>query len=386
MTMKVPLYEQIYNYVIGEIQDGNLKPGDRVPSEKELSVQFHVSRITSKKALEKLTNDHVVERMRGKGSFVAQAIDIERLQNLVTGGNSEAFLPEASHHIIALLLPDFAESYGLRLVKAVEQRLKEYGYSMLLRRTSGAHNEEELAIESCLSVGVDGMIVFPEHGEYYNARLLRLVLDRFPLVLVDRYLKGIPACSVFTDNRQAAFTLASYLLDRGHQKIAFISPPADGTSAIEDRLQGIMAAMSSRGLHFSEEDCLTSLYSTLPDAFGPDNIRDDEQTIQQFIERHEKYSAFIACEYYMAQVLVQALQNIGRHVPEDYSVACFDSPEDTLGNVQFTHIRQNEQAMGRTAVDLLLAQISDKQVPLQNIISFDLIEGKSTQALAVEQA
>lgn len=380
--MKVPLYEQIYTYVINEIRGGNLKPGDRVPSEKELSIQFQVSRITSKKALEKLTNDHVIERMRGKGSYVAQLIDTEHLQNLTAAGIPEGFPPAASHHIIALLLPDFAESYGLRLVKAIEQRLKEYGYAMLLCRTGGARNEEELAIESCLAVGVDGMIVFPVHGEYYNARLLRLVLDRFPLVLVDRYLKGIPACSVFTDNRQAAFTLASYLLDLGHQKIAFISPPADGTSAIEDRLQGISAAMSSRGLHFGENDCLTSLYSTLPDAFGPDNIRNDERTIQQFIKQHEEFSAFIACEYYMAQVLVQALQNMGSNVPENYSVACFDSPEDTLGGVQFTYIRQDEQAMGKTAVDLLQAQIDGKQVSLQNIIQFDLIKGKSTQALA----
>lgn len=379
--MKVPLYEQIYNYVINEIRGGKLKPGDRVPSEKELSNQFHVSRITSKKALEKLTTDQVVERMRGKGSFVAPQIDAGRLENLITGGPAEVSIPLASHHIIALLLPDFAESYGLRLVKAIEQRLKENGYAMLLCRTGGERNQEERAMETSLNAGVDGMIIFPVHGEYYNARLLRMVLDRFPLVLVDRYLKGIPACSVFTDNRKAAFTLASYLLDLGHQKIAFISPPADGTSAIEERLQGITAAMASRGLQFGAEDCLTSLYSTLPDAFGPENIYNDEQTIQQFLDRHGKFSAFIACEFYMAQVLVQALQSNGCRVPEDYSVACFDSPEDTLGSVQFTYIRQNEQAMGSTAVDLLLAQIGGKQVPLLNPLDFDLIKGKSTRAL-----
>jgi DNA-binding GntR family transcriptional regulator len=44
----IPLYEQLYKYIVGEIKEGKLKNGDRVPSEKDLAAQFNVSRITSK--------------------------------------------------------------------------------------------------------------------------------------------------------------------------------------------------------------------------------------------------------------------------------------------------------------------------------------------------
>ena len=54
--MKLPLYEQLYRYVREEIAAGHLVGGARVPSEKELADQFHVSRITSKRALEKLAS------------------------------------------------------------------------------------------------------------------------------------------------------------------------------------------------------------------------------------------------------------------------------------------------------------------------------------------
>lgn len=46
---QLPLYEQIYNDIIEGIENGTYKKGDRLPSEKELSEKYCVSRITSKK-------------------------------------------------------------------------------------------------------------------------------------------------------------------------------------------------------------------------------------------------------------------------------------------------------------------------------------------------
>ncbi|WP_369522474.1 GntR family transcriptional regulator [Streptococcus dysgalactiae] len=46
--------------------------GDRLPTEKELSEQFSVSCITSKRALVELEQEGLITRSRGKGSFVAE--------------------------------------------------------------------------------------------------------------------------------------------------------------------------------------------------------------------------------------------------------------------------------------------------------------------------
>ena len=54
---QLPLYEQIYNDIIEGIENGTYKKGDRLPSEKELSEKYCVSRITSKKALELLAEE-----------------------------------------------------------------------------------------------------------------------------------------------------------------------------------------------------------------------------------------------------------------------------------------------------------------------------------------
>lgn len=50
VTVKqIPLYEQIYEEIRAKIEERGYQVGDRLPSEKELSEQYHVSRITSKK-------------------------------------------------------------------------------------------------------------------------------------------------------------------------------------------------------------------------------------------------------------------------------------------------------------------------------------------------
>jgi GntR family transcriptional regulator len=47
------------------------EPGDLLPSDAELCEQFSVSRMTARQAVQLLVNEHLVERRRGKGTFVA---------------------------------------------------------------------------------------------------------------------------------------------------------------------------------------------------------------------------------------------------------------------------------------------------------------------------
>ena len=72
----MPLYEQIYREILKQIEDGTYRIGDRLPSEKELSDHYHVSRITSKKAVELLADAGLVVRMPGKGTFVSETAGI----------------------------------------------------------------------------------------------------------------------------------------------------------------------------------------------------------------------------------------------------------------------------------------------------------------------
>lgn len=65
------LYEQIAHHLLEEIQRGDYEPTGKLPSEAELGKRFAVSRVTVRLAVGKLSDDGVVERKQGKGTFVA---------------------------------------------------------------------------------------------------------------------------------------------------------------------------------------------------------------------------------------------------------------------------------------------------------------------------
>lgn len=69
----VPLYYQIQQRLLEQIRSGELKAGDLVPSEQEISARLRVSRMTARQALKSLCSMGLAYSLRGKGTFVSRA-------------------------------------------------------------------------------------------------------------------------------------------------------------------------------------------------------------------------------------------------------------------------------------------------------------------------
>ena len=67
-----PRYVEIKRFITDALRGGELKPGDRVPSEAELVARFGVSRMTANRALRELSDAGVVFRRAGVGSYIAE--------------------------------------------------------------------------------------------------------------------------------------------------------------------------------------------------------------------------------------------------------------------------------------------------------------------------
>lgn len=68
----VPLYKQLLHYLNSAIDNHQLKPGDRIPSENELAKEFNISRVTVRRALQELAHQERIISVPGKGRFVLQ--------------------------------------------------------------------------------------------------------------------------------------------------------------------------------------------------------------------------------------------------------------------------------------------------------------------------
>lgn len=75
------LYEQIYEYIKGEIQKGNIRRGERLPSTRILARQLEISRSTAQLAYEQLLSEGYIEAVPCKGYFVCQIEELYRLES-----------------------------------------------------------------------------------------------------------------------------------------------------------------------------------------------------------------------------------------------------------------------------------------------------------------
>jgi len=66
-----PAYQQIMSFFEKEIQSGRLKPGEKLPAERDLAEELNTARGTVKKAYEELVRRRLIEAAPGRGSFVA---------------------------------------------------------------------------------------------------------------------------------------------------------------------------------------------------------------------------------------------------------------------------------------------------------------------------
>jgi GntR family transcriptional regulator len=80
----IPIYYQLIEQIQEKIEKGLLKPGDAIPSEREFSEKYQISRMTVRQALTHLVNNGYLHRLQGKGTFVAEQKMEQPLQGLTS--------------------------------------------------------------------------------------------------------------------------------------------------------------------------------------------------------------------------------------------------------------------------------------------------------------
>ncbi|KAF9132324.1 hypothetical protein BGX30_012712 [Mortierella sp. GBA39] len=357
------MYEQIFEELRDQIVAGKYMPGERIPSEKELGEAYSVSRITSKKALEMLTQEGYIVRQPGRGSFVAEDYESGGGTPPSRAGAASKRRRESGKLLIGLVMTDFGDSYGTDLVFGMEEASREHDSYLILRRSLGETAREQEAIQGLLEIGVDGLIIFPAQGEYFNAEILKLVIS-------------VSASSISTDNVSASKQLIHYLFGLGHTHIGLMTTPPRDTTAIEERIEGFIQAHAESGIAADRSLWMENITATLPAAFVPENKKKEKEHIKRHLAAHPEITALFAMEYNIARLAYEAALESGIRVPEDLSIVCFDSPDDAAGSL-FTHMRQKQNEMGRLAFENVLKLRNGESVPGKILLDAELVEGLS---------
>jgi len=337
-------YRQIHQQLRAAILSGEYKPGDKLPTEMELAALHSVSRVTSAAALAELAREGLVQRLPRRGTTVSAPATRE--------------VPRGSP-IIGWIQPVIDPSFGLEVLRGVERAARAAGYHLLVYLTGHSRAEEERAIRQAVTAGAAGLAIFLQDGETYNDEVLRLVLNRFPLVLVDRYLRGLPCACVQSDNVVGARDAVTALIEAGHRDICILTFPPSNTSTIEDRLDGYTQALAMAGLPLDH----SLIYSEpqRPDTVGNSGEIDDDAVDRfvAYIRRAPRLTAIFATNVALTLLALRAAAHLDRHVPADLSIIGVDPLQNLpLPLSPITYVEQQSTEIGRIAITLLQEQLA----------------------------
>lgn len=349
------LYKTVYNDLRKKIQEGELAAGQKLASEPEMSQAYGVSAITVKKALSMLAADRLVRRVRGKGSFV---IGEEKCQG------SAPSRERSGQPLIGVIFEHVSSSFGLELLYEMERISRQEGYRLFPCFSYGDRKLETEAIRDLIDIGVDGLLIMPAHGTHYSREILRLVLEDFPVVLIDKKMEGIAVASIRTDGEKAMRELVHYLAERGRTQMALVSVEEVGTSTLIERRAGFYQGVEEEGLIPCPECCLP--YLNYEDPFQVYGEVYREQIRQYLKARQGSLNGIVCAEYGVAMEVTAALKELG--CEDAIEVCCIDENYVGPGQYRLTHVKQDEKKMGGCAMELLLKKIRGEELEKENYL------------------
>ena len=350
-----PMYQKIKEDIMHQIQTKPLAPGDRLPTERQLMQHYQVSRITVSKALGELKNEGVIERYPNRGSFVSGLQAAPPLSNEARPPEETArdigHLPE-----IACIMPTVRDLFSLSMMNGVLSALPPNEYICHIFQSQNPQIENYL-LKRCLETDISGIVLFPQNQPFFSNELLWMNLQKYPLVLLDRYLPRLNTSYVISDNQLAGELCIRHLYELGHQRIAFFTTALRDTFSIKRRLDGILN--TARNLNMPE--------SAIPviERMGYAHETKYNRELVNRLVRVEKITAFIAAECNTCVYLDELCASLNLDIPKDVSLVSFDSPMAAARNPDFyTHINQSEYVMGQEAGLLLRKRLEQNDMSI----------------------
>jgi GntR family transcriptional repressor for pyruvate dehydrogenase complex len=126
--------QAIFNQIKDLLMEGKLKPGDRLPSEFELSEEFGVSRLTVREAMKMLSALGVVYVKRGDGTYISDQISSTMLEPmvfaLILGQGNPASLIESRLYIEQTIMEVVVKHCTPEDIKNIESKIEEMSSSI----------------------------------------------------------------------------------------------------------------------------------------------------------------------------------------------------------------------------------------------------------------
>jgi LacI family transcriptional regulator len=268
---------------------------------------------------------------------------------------------------IGAIVPTLGLSIFAGGVEALQNRLSESGYTLLIANSQYDPQRELQELLSLIERGIDGIaLVGGSHAPAVHA-LIRQAGVPAITTYVSKAAGGIPAIGI--DNEAATRELTQYLLGLGHVAFGVIAnvPPSNDRSRA--RLGGIRRSLSQARIDLKPTQIVKTDHSL---ALGRDAFR-------QLMDNHPETTAIICTTDTLAIGAMAEARKQGYDIPRNLSVTGFDDIElSAQVDPPLTTISVPAAEIGRGAADYLVNAIAGQPLPERIQLPYRLMIRSST--------
>ena len=275
---------------------------------------------------------------------------------------------------IGVLFADEAQSglahpYFSCILDSFKVYAESQGYDITFLNCNKTRDHCMTYLEHSLYRGFDG--IFIACINFNNPEVVELLQSKIPVVTMDYQVND--RASISSDNIKGMSDLVSYIIKKGHKKIAYIY--GDNSTVTKNRLAAFYKMMEQNHINVPDEYVKKSYYRNLEFA----RIYTD-----QLLALNNPPTCIIYPDDYSAVGGISHIKKMGLSVPEDISVAGFDGIfiAEQL-EPKLTTVYQDTLLLGRRSAEKLIELIEKPKYSLIEHITIDsqLIEGESIRSL-----
>ena len=281
---------------------------------------------------------------------------------------------------ILIFLTIVTGSYYTFIAQAVTQKADEAGYDTVILETHHSAEREKRLIHMAEHSGAQGILFA---AAPINPREVQLLAKKIPTVIIQSgpHIPGMD--TVTNDDTRVGQLAATHMLSLGHRHVAFMTidrswQKADNPSC----MYAVKAAFAK------VPDAVLTVYAAPgPDTLVPGSFHETRALgakLAMEALKDEKLTGFICNTDYVAYGVMDTLSQMGKRIPEDYSVCgCNNLFSSNLTGVSLTTVDRHPIQLGRAAFELLLnkmAASSGKTIPTVTHIEYlsELLIRKTT--------
>jgi LacI family transcriptional regulator len=278
--------------------------------------------------------------------------------------------------LLGLLISSTTDPFLARTVLAIEERVHDLGYDLLLMHTLNTPEREEHCIRRMLARRVDGIFISPVYRIEPEARIYKeLLSQRSRIVLLG---PSAPFCSQFpsvqVDDLIASYLAAQHLVKLGHKRIAFLSGPLAAPWS-QARFEGYRRALREGGMDVDDSLVFQAGSTT----------EDGVKAASQMLNEGCKATAVQAAHDLVAIGFADTLLNQGFRIPQDISIVGFGNTiTSEYFRVPMTTVRQPKFRLGVAAMDSMLQLLRGQRTETKRLPA-ELIVRASTAPPAQSQ-